>query len=119
MSFTQRLDDLLDATVVGSFTNLGHAVRSIGWSDDLPSMAGRTVVITGATSGLGRVFARRSRDAIPMTSLTASGEANTVARTSASPASIRLAISTSPSRVSRDTEPILRKYMRTGSLVRE
>ena len=33
------------------------------------------------------------------------------------PRSIRLAISTSPSRVSRGTVPISRRYMRTGSLV--
>ena len=33
------------------------------------------------------------------------------------PRSMRLAISTSPSRVSRGTVPISRKYMRTGSLV--
>ena len=32
---------------------------------------------------------------------------------------MRFAISTSPSRVSSETEPILRRYMRTGSLVRE
>ena len=32
---------------------------------------------------------------------------------------MRLAISTSPSRVSSETEPILRRYMRTGSLVFE
>ncbi len=33
-----------------------------------------------------------------------------------SPSSMRLAISTSPSRVRRETEPILRRYIRTGSL---
>ena len=33
------------------------------------------------------------------------------------PRSIRLAISTSPSRVSRGTVPISRRYIRTGSLV--
>ena len=37
-------------------------------------------------------------------------------KTVLSPVSMRLAISTSPSRVSRETEPILRRYMRTGSL---
>ena len=42
-------------------------------------------------------------------------EASTAARTSFSPSSMRFAISTSPSRVSRETEPILRRYMRTGS----
>ncbi len=52
-----RLDDLLDRTVVGSFTNVGHAVRSLGWNDELPSMHGKVVVVTGATSGLGRAAA--------------------------------------------------------------
>ena len=43
-------------------------------------------------------------------------EASTAARISFSPSSMRLAISTSPSRVRRETEPIFRRYMRTGSL---
>jgi len=54
-----RLDDLLDRTVVGSFTNIGHVVRSIGWTEELPSLTGKTVVVTGATSGLGRAAAER------------------------------------------------------------
>ena len=37
--------------------------------------------------------------------------------TASLPRSMRLAISTSPSRVSRGTVPISRRYMRTGSLV--
>lgn len=56
-SWASRLDDLLDRTVVGSFTNIGHAVRSLGWSDELPSLSGKTVIVTGATSGLGRAAA--------------------------------------------------------------
>ena len=43
-------------------------------------------------------------------------EPSTAARISFSPVSIRLAISTSPSRVRSETDPILRRYMRTGSL---
>jgi NAD(P)-dependent dehydrogenase (short-subunit alcohol dehydrogenase family) len=58
-SWASRLDDLLDHTVVGSFTNIGHAVRSLGWSDELPSLSGKTVIVTGATSGLGRAAAER------------------------------------------------------------
>ena len=58
-SWASRLDDLLDRTVVGSFTNIGHAVRQVGWQVGLPSMNGKTVVVTGATSGLGRAAAER------------------------------------------------------------
>ena len=46
----------------------------------------------------------------------ASCEASTEVRTDFSPSSMRLAISTSPSRVRRETDPILRRYIRTGSL---
>ena len=51
------LDDLLELLVVPSFTTIGFRVRRrlFGWPDvESLSMAGRTVVITGATSGLGR-----------------------------------------------------------------
>ena len=50
-----------------------------------------------------------------MTSRIAMGESRTAAFTCSSPTSMRLAISTSPSRVSSDTLPILRRYIRTGS----
>lgn len=48
------VDKLLEATVVGSFTRLGFAARSWleGWTDPT-TLAGRSVLITGATSGLG------------------------------------------------------------------
>ncbi len=54
------VDRLLEATVVGSFSRLGPLVRqhSNDWSD-VTSMVGRTVLVTGATSGLGRAAAAR------------------------------------------------------------
>ena len=45
------------------------------------------------------------------------GDRDKALRTRSCPRSMRLAISTSPSRVSSGTVPISRKYMRTGSLV--
>ncbi len=45
------------------------------------------------------------------------GDRDSALSTRICPRSMRLAISTSPSRVSRGTVPISRKYMRTGSLV--
>ena len=54
-------DDLLEALVVPSFTRTGYAVRRCLFDWDDPgawSMAGRTVVLTGPTSGLGREAAR-------------------------------------------------------------
>lgn len=53
-------DAALEATVVGSFTRLGPAVRRPldRWTDLGPdALSGRVVVVTGATSGLGRVIA--------------------------------------------------------------
>jgi NAD(P)-dependent dehydrogenase (short-subunit alcohol dehydrogenase family) len=51
------LDDALEVTVVGSFSRVGPAVRRRlqGWTDPpQDALAGRTAVITGPTSGLGR-----------------------------------------------------------------
>jgi NAD(P)-dependent dehydrogenase (short-subunit alcohol dehydrogenase family) len=51
------LDASLEISVVGSFTRIGPAVRRrlFGWSSPPPgAMAGRTVLVTGPTSGLGR-----------------------------------------------------------------
>ena len=55
------LNTLADRTIVGGmpgFTRLGYMLRSRKWSS-LPRMDGRTVVLTGATSGLGRAAAEQ------------------------------------------------------------
>ena len=56
------VDVVIEVPVVTSFTRIGHDVRSRveGWSQPAAnSMNDRVVVITGGTSGLGRVAARR------------------------------------------------------------
>ena len=55
---TPLLDRALDALVVPGFSRAGYAVRRRGWDDaDLRRMDGRVVLVTGATSGLGRAAA--------------------------------------------------------------
>ncbi len=71
------------------------------------------------TTSLTRTLPLRSLSPISRSSSMAALELSTAWRILRSPSSMRLAISTSPSRVSSETEPILRRYMRTGSLVRE
>jgi NAD(P)-dependent dehydrogenase (short-subunit alcohol dehydrogenase family) len=56
MNARTLIDDLLEITVVGSFTRIGAAARRrlFGWSDPpAGALAGRTVLVTGPTSGLG------------------------------------------------------------------
>lgn len=51
------VDDALEISVVGSFSRIGYAVRRrmFGWAPADPgSLSGRTVLVTGPTSGLGR-----------------------------------------------------------------
>jgi dehydrogenase/reductase SDR family member 12 len=53
-------DAVLEFSVVGSFSRLGYRARRslFGWRDPVPgSLAGRRVLITGPTSGLGRAAA--------------------------------------------------------------
>ena len=48
------LDTILDRTVVAGYTSTGYRIRRRMWSAaDLPSLDGKTVLVTGATSGLG------------------------------------------------------------------
>jgi NAD(P)-dependent dehydrogenase (short-subunit alcohol dehydrogenase family) len=48
------LDTILDRTAVAGYTSAGYRIRRHTWdADDLRSMAGKTVLVTGATSGLG------------------------------------------------------------------
>jgi len=57
--------DLLDRLILPGalgFTRLGYALRRLSWRPLSESLAGRTAVITGATSGLGRVVAERLAD---------------------------------------------------------
>ena len=52
------IDDILDRSVVGGFTNLGYRIRSRGWSaSELHRMEGKVVLVTGASSGLGTAAA--------------------------------------------------------------
>jgi len=54
-AFLRRLDDLLDWTVVLSYTRLGYALRRRGWDDaalDL-DLSGQVHLVTGANAGIG------------------------------------------------------------------
>lgn len=59
MQTADIIDTMLEATIVGSFTKAGYAARSKLRDWDAPSvdMSGQRVVITGATSGIGRATA--------------------------------------------------------------
>lgn len=64
MKADHLLDRLLEGSVVGSFSRLGHAARSRSsdWTDlGSLDLRGRTVAITGPTSGLGTATARAVR----------------------------------------------------------
>jgi dehydrogenase/reductase SDR family protein 12 len=61
-ALARAVDGVLEATVAGSFTRLGYDARRrlYGWAAlDGLRLDGRVVLITGATSGLGRVTAEQ------------------------------------------------------------
>jgi dehydrogenase/reductase SDR family protein 12 len=47
------VDGAAELSVVGSFSRVGIALRRGSFVDDIPALAGRRVVVTGATSGIG------------------------------------------------------------------
>lgn len=51
-------DSFLDATLLG-FTKLGPSARGINVAEEFPEVAGRHVMVTGATGGIGRAAALR------------------------------------------------------------
>ncbi len=64
--FGTVVDKVIEVPVVSSFTNVGYQVRSrlSGWDDLIDvSLRGRTVVVTGGTSGLGLSTAEKSGQA--------------------------------------------------------
>lgn len=55
MTSASIIDAALEATVVGSFSRIGIAVRRATqhWPDEAASLKGKTALVTGATSGIG------------------------------------------------------------------
>ncbi len=60
MTFTEVLDNALDRSVVLGYTKIGSRVRRLWWPADPgpKAMAGKRVVVTGATAGIGEAIAR-------------------------------------------------------------
>ncbi|MFI5510080.1 SDR family NAD(P)-dependent oxidoreductase [Mycobacterium sp. NPDC051804] len=60
MMITRVLDSALDRSVVLGYTKIGSRLRRMWWPPDPPpkAMAGKRVVVTGATAGIGEAIAR-------------------------------------------------------------
>lgn len=58
-SLATAADTVLDRSVVLGYTKLGSQIRRLWWPDDPPprAMAGKRVVVTGATAGIGEAMA--------------------------------------------------------------
>jgi dehydrogenase/reductase SDR family member 12 len=59
--FTRVLDDALDRSVVLGYTKIGSRLRRMWWPADPgpKAMAGKRVLVTGATAGIGEGIARK------------------------------------------------------------
>jgi dehydrogenase/reductase SDR family protein 12 len=60
MKISGLLDDVLDKSIALGYTRIGSRLRRNWWPADAPpnAMAGKRVVVTGATSGLGEAMAK-------------------------------------------------------------
>lgn len=54
---TSLIDRAMDTAIAPGFSNIGYQVRRRSWDPITESLSGQTVVITGATSGLGKAAA--------------------------------------------------------------
>ncbi len=59
--FSRLADSALEGTIVGSFTKIGSGARRalFDWAPAAKDMTGRTVLLTGGSSGLGKETARQ------------------------------------------------------------
>ena len=54
MVVTSLLDTILDRSVLAGYTQIGYQLRRLHWDDAQPRLDGRTVLVTGASGGLGK-----------------------------------------------------------------